>query len=394
MIVLLAVILLAQVPFIYRRYQTGKLAQRIAELNASRPAMQDDGYSDLKGIIHAHTSLGGHSTGGFEELLAGARQNGLDFVVMTEHYSEDYDTSALTLNGYYGDTLFVGGNEVDTADGDRFLLIPGSSEAAAFRNVPTDKFLEKIHAEGRVALITYPEKFKTWDSAFDGIETYSLHTNAKRMNPLTAIFDMIWSYPAYPALTFATHFQRPDENLKRFDEIANRRRITMFGGTDAHSNIGFHLFGDDAGNKLINAKIDGYGTIFQIARVHILLKNGTPLTRESLTDAIRDGHFYTGFDVIGETTGFRFTAENAGGEQIMGDEIAAEGGVKLSVRTPIATRIVIFRNGEVFREAENAAELTVDAAEAGVYRVEAYQNALGAPFDKMPWIISNPIYVR
>jgi hypothetical protein len=30
----------------------------------------------------------------------------------------------------------------------------------------------------------------------------------------------------------------------------------------------------------------------------------------------------------------------------------------------------------------------------GVYRVELYRTDLGPPFDQMPWIISNPIYVR
>jgi hypothetical protein len=30
----------------------------------------------------------------------------------------------------------------------------------------------------------------------------------------------------------------------------------------------------------------------------------------------------------------------------------------------------------------------------GEYRVEVYRELLGSPFDKMPWIISNPIYVR
>ena len=202
----LAIILLVQIPFIYRRYQTGKLAMSIAELNSTRTERTDPNFKEYKGIIHAHTNLGGHSTGSFDELIAGANANGLDFVLMTEHWSDAYDTSVLTLNGVYGNTLFVGGNEIDTADSDRFLMIPGSRDAAGLRNVPTNAVLEKLHSENRLALITYPEKFKSWDSSFDGIEVFSLHTSAKKMNPLTGVFEIIWSFPAYPELTFASYF--------------------------------------------------------------------------------------------------------------------------------------------------------------------------------------------
>src|SRR6185369_5086827 len=118
-LILLAVLVLLQIPFIYRRYQTGKLAQKIAELQSQRVSREDPQFKEYKGIIHAHTSLGGHSTGGFDELIKAANFNDLDFVLMTEHWADEYDTSALTLNGVYGKTLFVGGNEIDTADGDR-----------------------------------------------------------------------------------------------------------------------------------------------------------------------------------------------------------------------------------------------------------------------------------
>ena len=394
LIVFVIAVALIQIPFIYRRYQTGNLAAKITELGALRTQTTDPRFSEYKGIIHAHTSLGGHSTGNFDELIAGADQNGLDFVVMTEHYSDKFDTSALTLNGYYGNTLFVGGNEVDTADGDRFLMIPGSAEAANFRNVRTDAFLEKIHSEGRLALITYPEKFRSWDSNFDGVEAFSLHTNAKKMNPAVALLDLLWSFPAYPALTFATHFQRPDANLRRFDEISARRPITMFAGTDAHSNIGFHLFGDDAGNKLINAKIDGYGTIFQLARVHVLVDKDKPLTRESLVEALWKRRFFAGFDVLSDSSGFRFTADAAGISANMGDEMPLSGGMTLRASSPVPARFVFLRNGERFSESGLTGSTGVPIDQPGTYRVEVYLDQLGAPFNGMPWILSNPIYVR
>jgi hypothetical protein len=393
-LIVLIVLLLIQIPFIYRRYQNGKLAEKINQLQSQRTVQPDPNYTEYKGIIHAHTSLGGHSTGTFDELIDGANANDLDFVIMTEHYTDKYDTSALTLNGVYDKTLFVGGNEIDTSDGDRFLMMPGGPDAASFSKMPTNVVLSTLHSENRLAFITYPEKFKSWNSDFDGDEVFSLHTNAKKMNPFLALFDLIWSYPAYPALTFATYFKRPDENLAKSDEIAAKRKVVFTAGTDAHSNIGFHLLGDDAGNKFINIKIDPYKTTFQLVRVHVLIDKNKPLTRESLIDALKMGHSFIGFDVLGDTSGFNFLAENDVETKIMGDDIALSQGVRLRVVSPIPARCVIFRNGEKYFESQETGEISLDAKESGTYRVELYLDQLGSPFDKMPWIISDPIYVK
>ncbi|MEO6654530.1 MAG: hypothetical protein ABIO36_00455, partial [Pyrinomonadaceae bacterium] len=386
-------ILLAQVPFIYRRYQTGKLADTIERLRSQRVARPDTGYAEYKGVIHVHTSLGGHSTGSFRELIEAANTNDLDFVLITEHYSDVYDTAALTLNGVYGKTLFIGGNEIDTHDSDRFLIIPGSSDAESFRRFPTNSFIEKVHAENRLALVTYPEKFNSWDSNFDGIEIFSLYTAGLQMDRLMTPLDLLWSFPAYPSLTFAQSFKRPELNLRKFDEIASTRKIVLFAGADAHSNLGFHIFGDDSGNKYLNFKLDPYSILLGLARTHVFLKSGETLTRENLLDAVREGHFFTGFDVFGDTSGFSYTAASAAKTSIAGEEIAPANNLVLRATAPYEARFLVYRNGEKFAE-ERGSEIEVNAPESGVYRVEVYLDTLGSPLDKMPWIISNPIYVR
>lgn len=393
-LVFLAVILLAQIPFIYNRFQTGRLADKIALLQNQRTAPANQNYRDLKGAIHVHTSLGGHSTGGFDELIEGASANNLDFVVMTEHTAVNFDTSALTLNGFYKNTLFIGGNELDTKSGDRFLLIGSDAEAQAANQLETPEFLKKSHAKNQIAFITYPQKFKSWETGFDGIEVFSLHTNAKKMNFLTFPFDALWSYNTYPELTLANYFARPGLNLQKYDEIAAKRKITLFAGSDAHSNLGFHLLGDDAGNKIINFKFDDYALVFRLVRTHVLLENDKPLTRENLIDALRNGHTFAGFDCLSDTSGFSFTADSGAEEKIQGDEIALQGGVKLRAAAPQVARFVIFRNGtKIFEAAENT-EVVFEAKEPGAYRTEVYLDTLGRPFGNMPWIISNPIYVR
>ena len=398
-LVLLVLLLLAQIPFIYRRYQTGKLADKIAHLESQRSTFEHPQYKEYRGIIHAHTSLGGHSTGSFDELIAAANANDLDFVLMTEHHSDTFDTAAQTLNGVYGKTLFVGGNEIDTSDGDRFLLIPGGGEAAKARMNGTAAFLEAAKRENKLAFVTYPEKFKSWDSHFDGIEVLSLHTQAKQMSWLAALGDLIWTYPSYPELMIAKSWARPDVNLAKFDEIAARRPISMFAGTDAHSNIGIHLFGTDAGDSLIDIKLDSYATIFQMARMHVLINKDEEFSRETLLAAIASGRYFVGFDVLGDTTNFRFTMRTASGDRHQGESHLLGDALILRVDTQpqnLIARIVIYRNGHAIVDSKEhyASWTEMSISEPGAYRVEVYRDDLGPPFDKMPWIISNPIYVR
>ncbi len=255
-------------------------------------------------------------------------------------------------------------------------------------------FSTQIHTQNKLAFITYPEKHQDWTENFDGVEVFSLHTNAKKMPVFFVIFDALWSYYSYPELVLAKYFYRPDDNLKKFDEVTQTRKSTLIAGTDAHSNIGFHLLGDDAGNKILNLKIDRYETIFRAMRNHVLLEKDKTLTQESLLEALKNGHSFIGLDILSDTNGFSLAAENGRESKIMGDEIALSDNLNLKISAPQNARIVIFKNGEKFSEAKDVAQISVPITEKGTYRAELYLDSLGATFNQMPWIISNPIYVR
>ena len=396
LLLFVVIVILTQIPFVYRRIQTGRLAEKLrVEQDASQTKPpRSDGFDEYKGVIHVHTSLGGHSTGGFDELTAAATANDLDFVVMTEHVSNSYDTAALTLNGVHGKTLFVGGNEGDTADGDRMLVVPGGGDVTGLHMLPTKTAFDKTHANNRLVFVAYPESFKAWDANFDGAEVFSVATNSRNINPLMAIFDLIWSFPSYPELTTASNFKRPDANLQKFDEVAANRHISLLAGICAHSNIGYSLFSDDVGNKPIGFKIDPYEMVFRLVRLHVVAKKGEPLTRESLVEAFKKGNFYNGFDVIGDSSGFSFIVKDGDVTKTMGDEVALSPQTKLTASAPLPARFVVFKNGEKFYELANTTEIAINVTERAAYRIEVYRDALGAPYDKMPWIISNPIYVR
>lgn len=382
-------VILSQVPFAYRRYVIGQVADQIAADNAGRRQIEDAKFDEYQGVIHAHSAIGGHSRATFDELIAGANAAGLNFVVMTEHWSDAYDTSAMTLSGVHGNTLFVAGNEIDTADDDRMLMVPGSADAAGLRRLSTRDVVKKLHGEKRLALVTYPERFHSWRADIDGVEVFNLHTAAKSINRFTALFDLLWSGSSYPELVFARSFTRPDDNLAKFDTYAEADKTTLFAGTDAHSNIGFYLLGDETGHRFFGVKLDPYERMFRMMKVHVLFPKGTPLTQESLLSAIGDGRVFVGIDTLGDTSGFSFRF----GDRTMGERASITESVALTVDLPLKSRVILYKNGQEAAESSGNDHYEFKPDGPGVYRVEVYREDLGAAFQAMPWIMSNPIYI-
>ena len=392
LLVLLVLILFSQAPFAYRRYRLKRLQNTIQQLASQRiPNHTATDYIDYKGVIHVHTSLGGHSSGTFTELIAAAKSNDLDFVIMTEHPQAEFDTAAMTLSGVHAGVLFVNGNEVATADGDRLLLIPAPANANERRT--TKDFIDQQKARYGLAFAAYPTESNTWQAnAVDGVEVYNLFTNTKRINWVATFFDGLWSYRSYPDLMFANFFARPTEDLKRWDEavVSSNRRLVAVGGNDAHSNVGFGL-SDASGKQILGVKLDPYERSFRTVRTHVLVQKDKPLTRESLLEAISLGHCYVSFDIFGDAAGFDFRLLQSSG--IMGDETAYLQPLELTAKAPLASRFVLLRNGvAVDQSAGSTVRFPVTAP--GIYRIEVYLDSLPPPATGKPWIISNPIYVR
>src|SRR5207244_3137908 len=115
---------------------------------------------------------------------------------------------------------------------------------------------------------------------------------------------------------------------------------------------------------------------------------------EALLSALSTGHCFIGFDLFGDSSGFRFTASSAGQTHIQGDEVNLNGGVDLEVITPVSSRIVLEKDGKAIEEHSGISRKEFAVKESGVYRVEVYLPQLPKPLSDQPWIISNPIYVR
>ena len=402
LLLFIAVALVSQIPFAWRRYKLGRLNAAIQELNSQRVATEGtDGLVEYKGVMHVHSFLGGHSAGNFEDIIDAAHANHLDFVVMTEHASRNFNTAEMTLKGNHTGVVFINGNEVSTANGDRLLLLPGDANAGTDDQRSTADVLRRLSSS---AFVAYPQEFKSWDAnGYKGLEVYNVYTNARQINPLVMFFDGLWSYRSYPDLLFANFYQRPAENLKRWDDEINQKgqRLVATSGNDAHANVGISL-NDSTGKTLLGLQLDPYERSFRLVRLHVLTEDRFQSSEhfvfqsdeEILMRAIAEGHCFIGFDLFGDTTGFRFAAHEGNEKKIMGDEIKLVGQLTLNVTVPIPARIVLLRNGVPIQETTGVSNLEFAAKEQGTYRVEVYLSQLPKPVGEQPWIISNPIYVR
>jgi hypothetical protein len=288
---------------------------------------------------------------------------------MTEHTEKDFDTAAMTLQGVHQNVLFINGNETAAANGDRLLKIPGDISIAA-----------------------YPEEFKNWDTTkLNGVEVYNVYTNTRHANLVKAFFDVLWSHRAYPDLLFALYYERPSESLKKWDQQLAQAKLTATAGNDAHANVGLNLR-DSTGKTLVGIQLDPYATSFHLVRLHVLTDSAKPLEANQLLEAIKEGHCFIGFDLFGDTSGFQFDAGTE--NKIQGDEIQLQSDTKLRIQTPVASRIVLFKDGSVILNESGITTKEFPVTERGVYRVEVYLPQVEAIIGEKPWIISNPIYVR
>src|SRR5687768_13643508 len=291
--------------------------------------------------------------------------------MMTEHTEKDFDTAAMTLQGMHGGVLFINGNETSAANGDRLLTLPND-----------------------VSIVAYPEEFKNWETpGLDGVEIYNVFTNTRRANPLVAFFDVLWSHRAYPDLLFALYYERPNESLKKWDQALARARLTATPGNNSHANIGISLR-DSSGKTLAGIQLDPYETSFRLVRLHVLLPPNTPLDATTLLQAIRSGHCFTSFDLFADTSGFTFEATTSTATHIQGDQIPLQTDTRLRIHTPIAARVLLFKDGSVILNEAGITTKEIPVTERGVYRVEVYLPEVERIIGEKPWIISNPIYVR
>lgn len=346
--------------------------------------------------LHMHTTYSDGS-GSHSDIAQAALRAGLDSVIVTDH-----NIHVAGLEGYYKDgkkrVLLLVGEEVHDQARDpqkSHLLVFGAGKGmSAYANNP-QLLIDSVRQAGGYSFLAHPFEYAApsigetaidwvdWQvQGYNGIELWNGFGEIKSIIPtkLHAIF-----YAFFPKLIARAPYKKV---LEKWDELlAAGQRVYAIGGSDAHAlklSLG-----------PIKRVVFPYDFHFSAINTHILTSE--PMTgelvhdRHLVLDALANGHCFVGYDLPGQTKGFRFTAQGKDKTAIMGDEIVSDGGVTLQVKLPEPADCRLLQNGKVIGNWTRHQVCTHITTEPGIYRVEVFKTYLGR---KRGWIFSNPIFVR
>lgn len=359
------------------------LRTALAELQSQRsPVMGLEGTKDFRGVIHVHSYLSHDSEGGPEEIIQGAKEAGLNFIIMTDHDTPQIFTQG--MQGWHQGILIIRGMEIikgchGAADRCTSLLAIGLAGYFDHRPLTFQQVLDEVHRQGGVAIVAHPRGWRDWTlEGITGIEIYDILDDAmdKKWKFPKYFFDILYSYNEYPDEIFLSIQDRPVWHLKKWDQLTQERKMVGIAGNDAHQNV-----------KVMGRRLDPYSLSFHYVTTHILAPQ---LDEPSVMSALRAGHAYVAFDLLSDATGFLFVGSGGSHQAVMGDQFLYTPGQILTARLPSAGLIIVIKDGQPFRQCY-CHHYSIPVEGPGVYRVEVF---LKVQNRWRPWIFSNPIYVR
>jgi hypothetical protein len=331
-----------------------------------------DGLTRVPGVVHVHTTLSDGS-GTPDDVVRAARAAGAKFVVITDHNNVD----VRSFEGYHDGVLVIAGSEISTTNG--HLLGLGLDDPAYRFSGNSHDALEDIRDLGGFTVAAHPLsprndlQFTGWDLPGSwGVEVVNGDSEWRTARWRSLLTPVLYGLNRRYALLQLLNDAEPE--LARWDQLLADRDVTAVAGTDAHGGI------------------LSYESLFGLVRNYVLL--AAPLgerfedDRRAVLEAIAHGRSYIGVDALADAGEFFFSAETPGRRWSMGETLAPAAGLRLKAggRVPHGSRIDLVRDGHVIAGTLDA--LDVEATGAGVYRAEVHIQ--GA---RVPWILSNPIYV-
>jgi len=123
--------------------------------------------------------------------------------------------------------------------------------------------------------------------------------------------------------------------------------------------------------------------------------------RQKILSALFKGQFYVSLDILGDPKGFLATLLNRRGEVFpLGSTVNWQEGLSMQVHLPqrptVPFEVEIYRDGERIVQS-NSQDTHIPLHAPGVYRVKVRViPTLPLPDGKqwIPWIYTNPVYVR
>lgn len=361
-----------------------------APATSSRPA--EDRW--VSGALHVHSSYS-DGAGSITDIAAAARQAGLDFVIVTDHWS--LDALEAGEEGYHDGVLVLIGAEATTGVGHVLALdLPGTP--LRFGRRDAREVFEEIHDLGGFAIVAHPDgdrdafRWSGWDlKGYEGLELFNAYSAYSRQGVARSLAYLFLD-PYWQTDLWDWRLAWNDALTSTWSSMLADRRLSVWAGDDAHGGIEL-----TDGTFLL---WPSYAEVFRMARNHLFLD--TPLTGNLAADraliyaALRQGRGYVSINERQDGGGFRFWAERDGVSVPMGSDVPTPGagdGWVLEASSPVPDAVLrLYRNGIAVAEGEG--ELEYVSTGDGVWWAEARLRAatLAGRVDE-PWIVSNPIAI-
>ncbi len=339
------------------------------------------------GNIHIHsTHSDGHSS--IVEIARAAATAGLDFIIITDHNT----LAGQAEEGYHHGVLVLVGSEINKAKNHYLAL--------NIKNVPPvndgdpQQVIDNVNSQNGLGFIAHPFELGSrlvhnyqhfpwtdWDvTGYTGIEVWNWCSQWRdgAKNAITAL------YHAY--LDPAGLVKGPDPTaLARFDEITKKRRTVAITGSDAHAW--------PIRRGPLRRTIFPYTYQFRTANNCLLLEQALspdfPTAKAQIYEALQNGRLFMVNNLLGDPTGFSFSAFTDGSKHHPGDEAPLGELTTLQIDCPQKKRgrlrHRIIHNGRLHDEIDSG-NASVRIHNPGAYRLEVYRN-------NKPWIFTNPIYI-
>ncbi|HNQ73200.1 MAG TPA: hypothetical protein PKN95_06300 [Verrucomicrobiota bacterium] len=391
-------------------------------LRAERQAVTNlAGWPEYRGILHSHSHLSHDSEMPFEDILKALDVAGLDFIGLSDHCTDGRADFNAQWRGLHGGKLFIPGFEM--RDG----VMPFGVAAGVVLSNRTELSLlaRQIVSNGGVLFFAHPEEPRAWElPELTGMEIYNIHSDLKQLRGgLPGLLPQVLvNLRRYPDHVYRKLFRRPTPFLQRWDELNLTRHITGTAGNDCHQNVGVRalytaadtiriedpspqvlaefslnwltrplarlLFGRlEANRKLFHLQLDPYERSARFVNTHVLAHE---LSEAAVLEALRAGRVFIGFDMIADSSGFRWFADNGTERAVMGEALPFTTATRLHALSPLPGRFSIWRNGVLLQQQEGRRwEWT--PSRPGKYRVEV-EVKIGSEW--VPWVYANPIELK
>jgi len=333
------------------------------------------------GAVHVHSNFSDGSSP-VSDIIAAATDVGLDFLVMSDHNSDN--TALQGLTGWHDGMLCLSAPEIGARGNPHFLAF-GLTDVAATNGMDAPDAIEEACRRGAENFIAHPHVanirlwsrkpagWTYWDTdAFCGIEIWSyMHDVCHNAVP--------WRLP----ILFFRHRllvsgPRP-ETLQLWDRLCRRKRIAALGSLDNHAT-----------RKFVIRKIFPHKDLFRTLRTHVIcepLPADGAAAIQAVTRALIEGSSFVAMDAWADSSGFGVHVDGPGGTVGLGQETTWSAGMRLHVRSPRPALLSVVRDGRVLERRRQSSGLELPIDVPGVYRIEGH---LG----RRPWVFTNPIYLR